>query len=68
MSETVTLFTDKQAAKLLGVTVITLWRWRKAGLIRCRKQGRWIRFTLADIQEFIEKSLRGADNKTRQEE
>jgi excisionase family DNA binding protein len=50
------LLTPAEAAERLGVSECTLWRWRKQGLIRARKQGRWIRFTPEDIRDFVEKS------------
>jgi helix-turn-helix protein len=50
------LFTQKEAAELLGVDETTLWRWRKAKAITYRKRGPWIRYTAEDIQLFLDES------------
>ena len=57
------LFTLAEAAAILRVNELTLWRWRKAGAITCRKRGRWIRFTTEDIQQFLDKQKLEATDK-----
>jgi excisionase family DNA binding protein len=50
------LMTKQVAAEILGVSTVTLDRFRMAGKIRYRKFGHLVRFTEEDIQDFIETS------------
>lgn len=43
----------KEAAKFLGVSVPTLRRWTKAGLPAIRKGQRWIRYDVADLDQWL---------------
>jgi predicted site-specific integrase-resolvase len=51
------LINKKDAAKILGISIVTLDRLRKSGKLSYRKIGSFIKFTPGDIDEFIKKSV-----------
>lgn len=61
MSSAIELYTQTEAAKILGVDVATLCRWRKKKMITARKRGRWVRYTAEDLQTFIDASREQAE-------
>jgi excisionase family DNA binding protein len=54
------LLNKKEAANILNISVVTVDRLRKEGKLRYRQIGNCIRFSLNDIEDFIEKSKIGA--------
>ena len=64
------LFTKKEAAKFLQMSVVSLDRLRQQGLLRYRRLGGQIRFLPCDLEDFIiasvdggwERQVRGAEN------
>jgi len=50
------LYDKKEAAKVLRVSIVTLDRLRKSGLLPYRKVGAQVRFLPEDIQIYLEKS------------
>ena len=46
--------TIDQAAKLLQVSRVTLWDWKKKGILPAFKIGRQVRYKLSDIQKIAE--------------
>lgn len=52
------LLTVPEAAALLGVKTQTLYLWVSARRVPHRKIGRLVRFTEADLEEFVNKQLR----------
>lgn len=55
------LYTHKQVAEYLGVDEATVYRWRKQGVLSCRKHGRWVRYTEQDIEDFLQATGRKAE-------
>lgn len=51
------LFNKRRAAKILGISTVTLDRLRQSGLLPYRKIGCQIRFLPEDIQVYLERSL-----------
>jgi predicted DNA-binding transcriptional regulator AlpA len=49
------LLTTDDVSGLLGVTRLTLWTWRKKGLIEPIRLGNLLRYRQSDIQTLIEK-------------
>jgi excisionase family DNA binding protein len=47
------LLSEAQAAAYLGVTVLTLYRWRKRGLIACIMVGKSPRYTEQHITDYL---------------
>ena len=47
------LYSEKDAANLLGVSRLTLWRWRQRGLLAYVKIGSLVRYTPEDLGKFI---------------
>jgi excisionase family DNA binding protein len=45
---------ETQAAKMLGISVRTLWEYRKNGEIPVVRLGRLVRFSVDDLRKFIE--------------
>lgn len=45
---------ETQAAKMLGISVRTLWEYRKNGEIPVVRFGRLVRFSVDDLRKFIE--------------
>jgi excisionase family DNA binding protein len=62
---TVTLYTTKQAAELLGLSHITLeiWRFQGKGPLY-RKLGRSVRYAENDLNDFINQGLRSNTSQT----
>jgi len=54
------LKTDRELCEIFGIKPVTSWRWRKERRISYRRIGGKIRYTLADINEFIERSKQAA--------
>ena len=51
--------TEKEAASILGISAKTLQKWRWLGIDaqpKYKKFGRLVRYSLADISEYAEKS------------
>jgi excisionase family DNA binding protein len=48
------LIDEREAARLLGIALRTLWGLRKAGCIPCVRIGRAVRYRVADLQAFID--------------
>ena len=53
------LMTEKEAAKILRLSTVTLWRERKSGQISFRRFAGKIFYTRQDISEYIERAKRG---------
>ena len=49
------LFSRKTAAGMLGVSVVTLDRLRKTGILNFRQVGGFVRFLPKDIDDYLEK-------------
>jgi excisionase family DNA binding protein len=47
------IYSEKEAAAVLGVTVRTLYNLRRAGLLHCTRAGRLVRYTSRHLSEFI---------------
>jgi len=47
------LWTEAEAAEYLGVTELTLYRWRKRGLIACIMVGKSPRYTEQHITDYL---------------
>ena len=60
LSENIRIYSDKQAAELLGVSQQTLWRMRRAKEISFRRVYGQIRYTHDDILEYLERAKRQA--------
>jgi len=59
----VTVLSQKQVMKRLGVSRTTLWRWRRAGKIRSyHLSPRKIGYSLMHIQTLLENCEKGASN------
>ena len=54
------LFTDKEAAKFLRISQVTLWRERKAGKITFRRVASKIVYLKEDLENYLEQNKRGA--------
>jgi predicted site-specific integrase-resolvase len=54
-----TLKTDADLMRMLGVTRVTLWSWRKSGRLPYRKIGAKIRYTTEDIRALLARCSRG---------
>lgn len=48
------LFSETEAAKQLGISVNTLRGIRQRGEIRCRRVGKRARYTLEDLERYLE--------------
>ena len=55
----VTMLRVWEAAKLLGVAQSTLYNWKYLGKIPCYKINGCLRFSISDIESFIEKKRIG---------
>jgi predicted DNA-binding protein (UPF0251 family) len=53
------VFTDKEASIYLRVSRITLWRERKSGRVTFRRLRGKIIYTLADLENYLERNKRG---------
>jgi excisionase family DNA binding protein len=53
------LITTKELQEKLGVTSVTIWRWRKEGLPFKKIGVKSIRFDLAEVEAWIEKQNSG---------
>lgn len=49
------LLTADEAAKLLNITSVTLWRWAKSGYLKSVKAGRKRHYWQSDIDRLLEK-------------
>lgn len=49
------ILTQTEAAELLGISSVTLWRERKAGRISFRRIASKVVFTSEDISEYLER-------------
>ena len=49
------LLTADEAANLLNITSVTLWRWAKSGYLKSVKAGRKRHYWKSDIDKFLEK-------------
>jgi excisionase family DNA binding protein len=58
--EEITLLSEKQAAKSLGVSTVTLWRWRKDRKINFHRLGNLVRYSVADLKAFMASKRNGA--------
>lgn len=47
------LLTEKEVSDLFGVNRVTLWRWRKAGILVPVKMGRTVRYKQSAINKAI---------------
>ena len=47
------LWTEAEASEYLGVTELTLYRWRKAGVISCHMVGKSPRYSEQHILEYL---------------
>ena len=54
------LFNEREACAVLGISPVTLWRLRRAGQISFTRVRNSLRYTEADIAEFLERSKRVA--------
>ncbi len=52
------IYTDREAAKYLRISQITLWRLRKAGKIRFRRAASKIIYTQADLEHYLKSTER----------
>ncbi len=50
-------YTREELAEILKVNIITIDRWRKAGLLKGQKIKRTVRFTENEVMRFIETQL-----------
>lgn len=50
------LFSNIETAKLLGISLRTLWTLTNSGQIKCVRIGRLVKFSDADIDAYIEKA------------
>ena len=48
-----------EASKMFQITTRTLYQWRKAGIIKCYKIGRKVKFKRSEIIELIERNKIG---------
>ncbi len=46
------ILNQKQAAKMLGVSSITLWRWRNEGRVKALPQFKTPKYSVADLQRL----------------
>lgn len=46
--------TPDQASEMLQVSKVTLWHWKKDGILNAFKIGRQVRYKLSDIQRIAE--------------
>jgi excisionase family DNA binding protein len=56
------LYAEAEAAEYLGVTELTLYRWRKAGKIACIMVGKSPRYTDQHITEYLKARECNASN------
>lgn len=49
------LLTAEEAAEVLGVTSVTLWRWAKMGYLKPSKAGRKTFYWQSDIDKLLER-------------
>src|SRR5215216_5613233 len=54
------LFNEKEACAVLGISAVTLWRLRRAGQISYRRVFNSLRYSEADLTEFLDRSKRAA--------
>ena len=52
-----TLLDKREAAMLLKTSTVSIDRYRKMGLLPCRKFGSLVRFTQSDIDEFVTRTV-----------
>lgn len=57
------LLSQQEAAKVLGVTRVTLWRWLRDGQIKAsvRVNGKVPHFRRQDLDEYLERHAKGAN-------
>jgi excisionase family DNA binding protein len=48
------LLTEDEVAEAFGVTRATLWKYRREGLLRFVRLGRFIRYRAEDVEAFLE--------------
>ena len=51
--EDIKMLSEKQAAESLGVSTVTLWRWRKDRKIDFHRIGNLVRYSVADLRAFM---------------
>ena len=51
--EDIKMLSEKQAAESLGVSTVTLWRWRKDRKIDFHRIGNLVRYSVADLKAFM---------------
>lgn len=56
------LKTDVDLMRMLGVTRVTLWSWRKSGRLPYRKIGAKVRYTADDIEVLLSRCSRGGED------
>ncbi len=49
------LMTEEQVCEYLGLSKVSLWRQRKAGMIAFRRCGGRVLYTSDDVDEFLER-------------
>lgn len=60
------IMTTNEVCELLGISLITLWRERKAGRISFRRIASRVVFTSQDIEEYLDRNKTSASaDKTR---
>ena len=52
-----TYITAKEAAKMLGVTLSTLWRWDNDGYLEKIKIGNKVRYRLSEVERMIKGTI-----------
>ncbi|MDD4582428.1 MAG: helix-turn-helix domain-containing protein [Bacteroidales bacterium] len=51
------LFTREEAGKALGVTLMTLYNWKKSGYLEAVKIGKAVRYKKSDIDKLLMKGI-----------
>ena len=51
--EDIKMLSEKQAAESLGVSKVTLWRWRKDHKIDFHRIGNLVRYSVTDLKAFM---------------
>jgi excisionase family DNA binding protein len=54
------LFTSREAAKYLRISITTLWRVRSSGNISFRRASRKLLYSRADLENYLEKNKESA--------